>query len=321
MEKHFLAWWNVENLFDEKGAPIERRPEELKRKIIADLSDWTADILNKKIQNLSWVISQMNSNKGPDILGVCEIENKYVLELLIQNLTLPERNYGIIHSDSPDNRGIDVAFIYDKQKYKFNDKEFFEHPIVKRYATREIIQATLTTMQGNEIVLVGNHWPSRSSGQYESEPFRIIAGETLSYFIERIQAIKGDDAAIVVMGDFNDEPFNRSLTDYALSVRSRNKVVLGRSPYLYNLMWQLIGKGISSYVYDGFHLMIDQFMVSKGIANKSGKYEIKEENVHVEIFEKMISGRYNTPIRFGQKKPNLSGFSDHLPISFILGEK
>jgi len=263
----------------------------------------------------------MNSNKGPDILGVCEIENKYVLELLIQNLTLPERNYGIIHSDSPDNRGIDVAFIYDKQKYKFNDKEFFEHPIVKRYATREIIQATLTTMQGNEIVLVGNHWPSRSSGQYESEPFRIIAGETLSYFIERIQAIKGDDAAIVVMGDFNDEPFNRSLTDYALSVRSRNKVVLGRSPYLYNLMWQLIGKGISSYVYDGFHLMIDQFMVSKGIANKSGKYEIKEENVHVEIFEKMISGRYNTPIRFGQKKPNLSGFSDHLPISFILGEK
>jgi len=67
--------------------------------------------------------------------------------------------------------------------------------------------------------------------------------------------------------------------------------------------------------------MIDQFMVSKGIANKSGKYEIKEENVHVEIFEKMISGRYNTPIRFGQKKPNLSGFSDHLPISFILGEK
>jgi len=242
MEKHFLAWWNVENLFDEKGAPIERRPEELKRKIIADLSDWTADILNKKIQNLSWVISQMNSNKGPDILGVCEIENKYVLELLIQNLTLPERNYGIIHSDSPDNRGIDVAFIYDKQKYKFNDKEFFEHPIVKRYATREIIQATLTTMQGNEIVLVGNHWPSRSSGQYESEPFRIIAGETLSYFIERIQAIKGDDAAIVVMGDFNDEPFNRSLTDYALSVRSRNKVVLGRSPYLYNLMWQLIGK-------------------------------------------------------------------------------
>jgi predicted extracellular nuclease len=254
-------------------------------------------------------------------LGLCEIENKYVLEQLIAKLSPLGRNYGIIHSNSSDNRGIDVAFIYDKSKYTYNEDEFFQHTIVKRYATREIVQATLTTTKGKEVVLVGNHWPSRSAGQYESEPFRMMAGETLSYFTERIQQIKGDDAAIIVMGDFNDEPFNRAVSDYALSVRSRNKVVYGHNPYLFNLMWPLMGKRMSSYVFGGRPLMIDQFMVSKGIAKKSGAFELKEENVQIEIYDGMISGRYHTPVRFGQKNPNLSGFSDHLPISFVLGEK
>jgi len=321
MVNHFIAWWNVENLFDEKDAPPDRRPNDIKRKINADLSDWTPELLNTKLQNLSLVIRQMNTNQGPDILGVCEIENKHVLDLLVGKINLPGRDYDIIHADSEDSRGIDIAFIYDKNIYDFNEDEFFEHAIVKRYATRDIIQATLKTMKGNEIVILGNHWPSRSAGQYESEPFRIIAGETLSYFIERIQAIKGKDTAIIVMGDFNDEPFNRAATDYALSVRSRNKVVYGQNPYLYNLMWPLMGKRLSSYVYSGIPLMIDQFMVSKGIAKKSGKFDIDEAHVNIEVFQGMVSGRYNTPVRFGQKDPNLSGFSDHLPISFILGEK
>lgn len=321
MEKHFIAWWNVENLFDEKNAPIERRSPEIKKKIKADLSDWTAGVLDKKLQNLAWVINQMNNNQGPDILGVCEIENEHVLKLLIGKLNLPGRQYDIIHDDSPDNRGIDVAFVYDKNKYEYNEDEFFQHAIVKRYATREIIQATLKTSKGNELVLIGNHWPSRSAGQYESEPFRIIAGETLSYFIEQIQEVKGDDAAIIVMGDFNDEPFNRSVTDYALSVRDRNKVIYGQNPYLFNLMWQLMGERTSSYVFNSRPLMIDQFMVSKGIVKKSGLFNIDENTVKIEVYDGMVKGRYKLPIRFGQKDPNLSGYSDHLPISFILGEK
>lgn len=321
MEKHFITWWNVENLFDEKDAPPERRPADLKRKIQADLSDWTPEVLDKKLTNLAWVIQQMNGNHGPDILGVCEIENKHVLKLLAGKLNLPARQYDIIHSDMSDNRGIDVAFIYDKNKYEFNSDEFFQHTIIKRYATREIIQATIKTSKGNEIVLLGNHWPSRSGGQYESEPFRIITGETLSYFTERIQQIKGSDAAIIVMGDFNDEPFNRAVSDYALSERNRNKVVYGKNPYLFNLMWPLMGNRISSYVFDGQPLMIDQFMVSRGIAKKSGKFELNETTINIEMFDGMLNGRYNEPVRFGQINPNLSGFSDHLPISFILTEK
>ena len=321
MTSHYITWWNVENLFDEKDAPLERRPEKIRSKIKADLSEWTADILQQKLTNLSSVINQINSGKGPDLMGVCEIENKYVLEKLIEQLDLPERNYAVIHHDMSDNRGIDVAFIYDRNKYTFKQEEFFHHTVIKRYPTREIVQATLTTQKGNDLVLVGNHWPSRSGGQYESEPYRMITGETLSYFVERIQEEKGKEIGIIVMGDFNDEPFNRSMTNYAQSVIDRNKVVYGRNPYLYNLMWPIIGERQASYVFGGTPIMLDQFMVSKGIAKKSGKYELDESSVRLEIFDGMTKGRYSEPVRFGQDKPNLDGFSDHLPISFILGEK
>lgn len=321
MTTHYITWWNVENLFDIKDAPLDRRPEAIKRKIKADLTNWNQEVLDKKISNLADVIGKINQGNGPDVLGVCEIENKQVLELLINKINLPNREYKIIHHDMSDLRGIDVAFIYDNHKYTYNLADFFHHTIIKRYPTRELVQATLTTEKGNELILVGNHWPARSSGQYKTEPYRIIAGETLSYFVERIREIKGNDAAIIVMGDFNDQPFDRSLTDYALSVMERDKIVNGRNPYLYNLMWPLLGRRRASYVFDNLPNMLDQFLVSKGIVKKSGTYVLEDDCVILEEFEGMTYGDYNTPVRFGQKDPNLNGYSDHLPISFTFNEK
>ncbi|MCK5371502.1 MAG: hypothetical protein KAQ62_23230 [Cyclobacteriaceae bacterium] len=321
MTNHYITWWNVENLFDVKDAPLDRRPEELKRKIKADLKDWTEDVLDKKTSNLASVICKLNDGQGPDILGVCEVENRFVLEQLQGKVNVPNRNYQVIHHDMSDKRGIDVAFIYDSNKYNANSNEFFHHTIIKRYPTRELVQTTLQTQKGNDLILVGNHWPSRSGGQYGSEPYRILTGETLSYFIQRIIEVKGKDAAIIVMGDFNDEPFNRSLSDYALSVRDRDKVVNGSNPYLFNLMWPLLGQRRASYVFGGRPIMLDQFMVSKGIVKKSGKYDLGNDMVKLEVFNGMVKGDYDTPVRFGQKNPNLNGFSDHLPISFILKEK
>ena len=321
MENHFIAWWNVENLFDEKDAPESRRTPRLKRKIQADLKEWTASVLERKTDNLASIIKQMNDGTGPDIMGVCEIENKYVLKMLFGKVNIANRDYKLIHHDMSDNRGIDIAFIYDANKYVYDKQYFFHHTVIKRYPTRELIQATLTTEVGNDLILVGNHWPSRSGGQYESEPYRILTGETMSYFIQRIQEIKGNDAAIIVMGDFNDEPFDRSLTHYALSVRDRNKVARGSNPYLFNLMWPLMGQRRASYVYGGRPIMLDQFMVSKGIAKKSGRFSLNEIPARLEVYDGMTSGSYNTPVRFGQKRPNLAGFSDHLPISMVIGEK
>ena len=322
MNEHFIAWWNVENLFDERDAPLERRSESVRRKIIADLQNWTAAVLEQKITNLASIIRLMNDGNGPDILGVCEVENRFVLEQLMNHITIAGRNYDLIHHDMSDNRGIDVAFIYDANKYTFLENEFFNHTVIKRYPTREIIQATLRIRDSErELILLGNHWPSRTKGQYETEPYRIITAETLSYFVERIQQVKGDDAAILAMGDFNDEPTNRSLTDYALSVRDIETVRRGRKPYLYNMMWPIIGQRRASYVYDNNPIMLDQILIAKGIANDDSPFIVDDENVRLEEYEGMVAGHYHEPVRFGQRNPNLEGYSDHLPISFVLREE
>jgi predicted extracellular nuclease len=148
---------------------------------------------------------------------------------------LQQHSYQIVHADTKDERGIDVAFIYDSNKFEIEKDRntgkdlIFSHFIVKRAATRDILQVNFKTKSlDNRLVLIGNHWPSRSSGQYESEPYRIVAGETLSYFHKRILEQNSDDeeeeleqnTPILVMGDFNDEPFNRSVTDYALATTS-----------------------------------------------------------------------------------------------------
>ncbi len=328
--QHYISWWNVENLFDVYDSP--ERPEWLQKSLNSELKGWDQQVLTKKLSNLTSIIRQMNSGKGPDILGVCEVENKTVLEKLIQTIQLPERNYDIIHHDMKDNRGIDIAFIYDKNEYTFDgdpsDPEcttFFSHEIIKRNATRDIVQVELKTRKGNSLILVGNHWPARSAGKYLSEPYRMIAGETLSYFIERIHDLRGDDMPVIVMGDFNDTPYDRALTEYALSCNSKQKVVYGKNPFLYNLMWPLMSEGIASYYFGSDPLMIDQILVNKAIARQNQTFSLKENTAKIESFKEMRSGRYKKPKRFGRpsskKSFNDTGFSDHYPVTILLYEK
>ena len=275
----------------------------------------------------------MNENDGPDILGVCEIENRWVVEKLADSLKhLPQHRYEIVHADTKDNRGIDVAFIYDAKKFEIEkspsgEKLIFSHFIMKREATRDILQVNFK-IKGSDsrLVLIGNHWPSRSGGQYESEPYRMIAGETLSYFHQRIldenSKDEGGNTAVLVMGDFNDEPFNRSVTDYSLATTSILKVKLSKeAPRLYNLMWPIMARGVGTFYFSNFPNLLDQFMVSKGIVEGT---KIKVEDVDIVIFPEMVKGKYEHPIKFGRpsdKSLNEKGFSDHLPISLALEEK
>jgi predicted extracellular nuclease len=260
--EYYVGWWNLENLFD-----IERssqRPDWLKDRLKKELKGWTRSVLNKKLNQLARVIAFMNNQKGPDLLGVCEVENKDVLKDLVAVLhaTLPHRRYKIAHSDTADKRGIDVAFIYDSSL--FSADKIFNRVIIKRNATRDLLQVNFSTIKGNALVVIGNHWPSRLGGAYESEPFRIIAGETLAYWHERILEIKGEDTPIVVLGDFNDEPFDRSLSEYGLSERENRRVksLRSRKPYLLNLMWPLMGAGSGTHFFDTWGVL-DQALVNR----------------------------------------------------------
>jgi hypothetical protein len=265
----------------------------------------------------------MFGNSGPDILGICEVENRSVLDRLNEKIrTLTGRNYSIIHADTQDEREIDVGFLYDPAKLGVEEGKVFSHAIMKRVATRDILQVNFLTKPANKrLVIIGNHWPARSEGTLESEPYRIIAGETLGYFHKRIQEVHGSDTPVLVMGDFNDEPFNRSIMEHALGTVSRKRVEKATSkPWLYNHMWDIIAKDEGTFCFDTFSVL-NQFMVSKGIVAKNSKLSIKPDSLKVEAYPEMLTSK-GGPRRFGRPSDKLDqdGYSDHLPISLTLTE-
>jgi endonuclease/exonuclease/phosphatase family metal-dependent hydrolase len=319
MKTHSVAWWNVENLFDVEGSPA--RSDKLNRTLRGELAGWSETLLTRKIKNLAAIIGQLNGGRGPDLLGLCEVENRPVLQRLVDALAPLGRNYLVVHHDTSDERGIDVAFIYDRAK--FLAEETFSHTIQKRTATRELFQVNFRTASGRSLVVVGNHWPSKLGGGSESEAYRIIAGETLAYFNARIEQVLGDDTPILVMGDFNDEPSDRSLTDHALSSRLRTQVLYANAPRLLNLMWPLMGRGLGTYYYSNVALMIDQFLVSGGMLKAKSKLKAAEDSpVIVQLPEMTAAGRYPAPVRFGRPASGLNqaGYSDHFPITLNLLE-
>jgi predicted extracellular nuclease len=320
-----VAWWNVENLFDSKSA---ERTNKLVRTIGDDVSDWTAALRDKKIGQLATVIAAMNDNTGPDLLGVCEIENRHVLDLLVEavnkKLDAPRR-YSVIHADTDDARGIDVAFIYDSKLFSASKETVFFHVVMRRNATRDIVQVTFKTKTAAERswVVFGNHWPSRSGGQFESQGYRAIAGETLAFFHQRVLQVVGDDTPVLAMGDFNDEPFDPSLATHALSTRLKARVTGARdNPLLWNLMWPISGGPDGSFYFDQPNVL-DQFLVNKNMAANDSPIKADVDSVRIVRHPGAAAGVYKKPLAFGGmgKPVNESGFSDHFPITMTVTEK
>jgi hypothetical protein len=127
------------------------------------------------------VIGQMNDSEGPDLLGVCEVENEFVMDWLANAVRglLPARNYRVAHADTVDQRGIDVAFIYDADLFTVPEGQIFQHVVMRRTGTRELLQVNFRTAEGLTWAVFGNHWPSRSGGQFESAAYRAVAGARL----------------------------------------------------------------------------------------------------------------------------------------------
>jgi predicted extracellular nuclease len=312
----FAAFWNVENLFDLETA---ERPAKITKMIAKDLVGWDQATLGAKLGQLSKVIRSLNGGLGPDILGVCEVENKSVLEKLTARIKADGgRSYQVAHADTSDNRGIDVAFLYDSNVAATSPDQMFQHWVVKRFATRELFQANFTIDQ-RKVVFVGNHWPARTAGQYESEPYRMTAGETLAYWIERIHEELGANVPIVVMGDFNDEPFNRSLMEYTLSVNDPNTILAGTNKYLLNLMWPILATGQGSHLFAGRWNALDQILVSRGIVSGKSGWSVQGE-ARIEARDIMTYPKKSGPRGFGlnPKERDTSGFSDHYPVSVTL---
>lgn len=311
-----VGFYNVENLFDTIDTPGVRDLEYTP----AGKNNWDSKKYNEKLINLSTVIQEIAIETTPDglaILGVSEVENITVLEDLVKMPKIVNRNYQIVHFDSPDRRGIDVGLLYQpkyfKVKHTSSHKLFFkDNP---EYLTRDQLVVT-GDLLGEEISIIVGHWPSRSGGQAASEIRRIQAAKLGRHIIDSLFSIN-PKAKIMLMGDLNDDPVNKSVKNYIQSKGNQSKV---KNNTFFNPMFTLYKKGIGSLAWGDAWNLFDQVLVSHaflGTDYSSLKYY--KSAVHRKPYMLQTEGRYKGyPKRTKAGGKHLGGYSDHLPVYLTL---
>ncbi len=307
--EYTVVSYNVENLFDTVDDPKipdeEFLPESEKK--------WNNERYQKKLTDIAEVISEVNPKELPEVVGLVEIENQQVLEDLVKTGKLSNQ-YAIIHEESPDYRGIDVALIYRKDAFKEIRHEVL--PIIfpddPDFKTRDILHVT-GKMRNKTVHVFVNHWPSRIGGEEKTEPKRVFVASVLKQKVDQILAADSK-ARIIIMGDMNDEPANKSLHE-TLGAEATDSGAM-----LVNLMMpdDVAGKG--TYFYSGNWNMLDNLVVSETVLKGKG-IQVEGRKGYIFSNDWMIYTNKN-----GDKTPNRSyvgnkyvgGVSDHFPVYFKL---
>jgi hypothetical protein len=335
-----VAFYNVENLYDTiKGPNFDEEwlPQ----------NGWTSKKYNKKLNNLAFVIPQIGTNasqpNSPVIVGVSEVENRGVLEDLVKTPGMLPHNYGIIHFDSPDRRGIDVALLYKKNQ--FIPTSFSKHPLyiyegketkkvsvkvgddedaaeaninvdvnTKRVYTRDQLLVS-GLIDGEEIHVIVNHWPSRSGGEKKSSPFREAAADLNKKIIDSLFVIN-PNAKIITMGDLNDGPYNKSVTRNLGAVGKRDDLFPGG---MFNPMYQMYRDGMGTLAYRDAWDIFDQIIISESLAKKTDNYSqlrYWKAGIYNPTYLQQKSGQWKGyPLRNSNGEP---GYSDHFPVYIYL---
>jgi len=311
----FLAFWNTQNLFDTIDDPVINDEAFLPN---GDM-EWTKDRLDKKMYNISRVIRMMNNGSGPDILGVCEVENQEVFALMVAKY-LSDLNYQIAYLESPDNRGIDNGLIFKSDKFSILSLQADTVHLSDEWPTRLIFGVNLLSDENEKIAVFVNHWPSRRGGQVESEPNRIAAAQTLRNAVDRIFSTD-ENANIFIIGDFNDDPVNVSLVEtlQAHPIKCDSLPTdfeINSEGELFNLSYQSFESGEGSYKYRDTWNMLDQIIVSGSIITSNDiRYLCNSFEAYKPKFIVTQSGKYEgTPFPTYGGRKYLGGFSDHFPV-------
>lgn len=312
----FVAFWNLQNLFDTTDDPSIDDEEFLPGSEL----EWTEERLDKKMYNLARTIRMMNGNRGPDILGVCESENETVLVEMLDRY-LSDLSYEVAYIESPDNRGIDNGLIFKKDKFRLLSIQADTVHLADGWPTRLIFGVNLLTVENKLITLFVNHWPSRSGGQLESEPKRIAAAQTLRNSVERI-FLSDSTAKIIIMGDFNDEPVNKSvletLSAHPIKCDSiKAEIEFESEKELFNLSYEKYENEEGSFKYKDDWNMLDQIIVSGSlITGNDLKYICKSFDIFKPEFIVTKTGQYaGTPFPTYGGRRYLGGYSDHFPVT------
>ena len=312
---HTIAFYNVENLFDTIN-DVNKNDE---ASPIMEIKFNRSEIYNKKVNNMASVIADIGTDlvkKSPSIVGLCEVENRNVIEDLLKDKNLKDKNYEIIHYDSPDERGIDVAMIYNEDVFKITSTKsheliIYDNKSSKRNYTRDQLVVS-GLLEGELIHLIVNHWPSRSGGEERSRAGRMAAAELNKKIIDSLQG-KYKDAKIITMGDFNDDPHDDSMKKI-LNAKKHIKDVEENG--IYNPMETILSdQGIGTNAYRDSWQLFDQILVSKPFLDKNyDSYQFYKAGVFNKSYLINKSGRYKGyPFRSFSWGSFTGGYSDHLP--------
>ena len=344
-----IAFWNIQNLFDTTQS-----------RIATDLgytpqAGWTEEVFDQKLQNLSTIIKLMHGGEMPDLLGICEIENANLVKKLIE--ATGRDDYKVAHVESPDIRGIDTSLIYSNKVFALDGKPV-GHLVHLRYRTRDVFEIPLRVREnGAKLNVLVNHWPSRSRGKFESEPYRLtvashcgrIVNNLLKYPRKEFMKTRNSqrslkrlnerwDSNILLMGDFNDEPFDRSILDFLQASNGEDhleemvkpasnsnlpsaKRYLKKQTYLFNCMWPQLAVPDNGTLHFSQSTntmnLLDQFIISKGLYFGNQGLKFKQESVEIFKPEIMATGIKKRPKKFEFDKRGVkrNGYSDHFPIT------
>ncbi|HKL71711.1 MAG TPA: endonuclease/exonuclease/phosphatase family protein [Marinilabiliaceae bacterium] len=313
-----VAFYNIENLFDTINTPNVRdgefTPEGPK--------NWNSEKYWEKIDNLGHVISQLGvaeGFEGPAVIGLCEMENRAVLVDLVNSPSIKENNYQIVHYDSPDDRGIDVALLYQPNLFTVTSTRSVPLLIKgddgNRLYTRD--QLVVSGLFDDEPMhFVVNHWPSRYGGEERSRGNRVAAARLTRSLVDSI--VRTDaNAKVIVMGDLNDDPTNESVRLYLKARQDKNRLKKGQ---LFNATEIPFKQGKGTLAYRGKWNMFDQMILTPSLVDKNNKgYQF--HSVHVYTHPKIVqqTGNYKGyPHRTYVGNKYMGGYSDHFPVYILL---
>ncbi len=312
-----IAFYNIENLFDTIPGPND--------------TEFTPDGANKytsarywhKIDHMSDVISQIGGELfpgGPAILGVCEIENRNVLEDLIASPKLKPSGYSIVHYDSPDARGVDVGMIYRPEFFKVTSHRSatLHVPDNPNFKTRDQLVVS-GLLDGEPVHIIVNHWPSRRGGEKRSLPFRMAAAKLTRSIVDSILATDAN-AKIIIMGDLNDDPDSPSIVKGLGANPYREKLKPGE---LFNAMGSLYHEGIGTLAYRDSWNLFDNLIITQALLNgDKSTWTFFKSKVFNKPFLQQPSGQFaGYPWRTYVGNNFTGGYSDHFPVYLFLIKK
>jgi len=292
-----VMFWNVENLFDTKDDPRKNDNE-----FLPDAKrHWTPARYRDKLEKVAKGIIASGNEFVPDLVGLCEVENSSCLYDLTRHSPLREAGYRFVITDSPDQRGIDVALLYQPGSFKLITWQGIRipHKQVKKGPTRDILHVVGKVPSGDTLDVFVCHMPSRSGGQEKSEPFRLLTADILKHATDSVRGVR-QHPYVLVMGDFNDYPSNKSMK------------ILSKGGALHNLMK---GRRDGTYCYRGNWGVLDQFLVSETMLKRKAGIRTSARAVQILRHPFLLDNKGGKPLRTYNGLKYQGGYSDHLPIS------